>query len=96
MHTFLDLNKQCRDFPVCSQAVYENGLIDGLPDNPKCLHSYICNKKVGRPTAGPIKLSSGQLSGDAGVMAEALADAFSAVYMRDLPQNPAQYQVFDG
>ena len=96
LDTFLALNKQRRDFSVRSQAAYENSLIVRLPDNPKLLHSYIRNKKVGRPTVGPIKLSSGELSDDAGVMAEALADAFSAVYTRDLPLNPAQHQAFDG
>ena len=93
---FLGLNKQRRDFSVRSQAAYENGLVGRLTDNPKLLHSYIRSKKVGRLTVGPIKLSSGHLSDDAGVMAEALADAFSAVYTRDLPQHPAPHQVFCG
>ena len=65
-------------------------------ENPKLLHSYIRNKKVGRPVVGPIMLPSGELSDDACLMAETLADSFSAVYTKDLPNSPAQHQVFDG
>ena len=96
LHSFLGLNKQCRYFSVRSRALYEDSLVSRSAENPKLLHNYIRNKKVGRLVVGPIMLPSGELSDDAGLMAETLADSFSAVYTKHLPNSPAQHQVFDG
>ena len=94
--TFSDLNKQVRRFSVASQAEFEESLVLQSKDRPKLLHSYIRNKKKGRPSVGPIKLSSGQLTDDPAVMVECFASSFSSVYTRECPNNPFPHQTFDG
>ena len=65
-------------------------------ENPKLLHSYIRSKKVGRPTVGPIRLDSGLLTDNPGVMAEVFASSFASVYTRHCPASPAPHQRFGG
>ena len=65
-------------------------------DNPKLLHSYIRNKKVGPPTVGPIRLDSGNLTDKPGEMAEVFGSSFASVFTRHSPNNPSPHQSFDG
>ena len=51
---FSAVNRELRSFGVRSQCDYESSLIDRFRDNPKLLHSYVRNKKVCRPTVGPL------------------------------------------
>ena len=60
--SFANLNRQCRTYAVKAQASYEESLLLRAKEHPKVLHSYIRKKKVSRPTVGPLKLPSGQLS----------------------------------
>ena len=93
---FASVNRQYRSFSIQSQADYEKSLIDRSKDNPKLLHSYIRNKKVGRPSIGPIRLSTGTLTDEAGLMSEAFVEAFASVFTRRSTDNPVAYQQFDG
>ena len=78
------------------QADYESNLIVRCKENPKVLHSYIRKKKVGRPSVCPLRLDSGQLSNDPVILSECFAEAFSAVYNRVSPTNPAPHQSYEG
>ena len=64
--------------------------------HPKLLHSYIRNKKKGRPTVGPIRLDSGPLTDDPSTMVESFASSFSSVYTRQCPSVISPHQTFDG
>ena len=89
---FADINNRSRNFHVHSQPKYEEGLIEKSKQNPKLLHSYIRHKKVGRSSAGPVKLPSGALTDDAKTMSECFADAFGSVYTRKTPTDPHPHQ----
>ena len=93
---FASVNRQYRSYAVHSQAKYESSLIQRSKENPKLLHSYIRNKKVGRPSIGPLRLPSGNLSDNAGSMSELFATAFASVYTQTTPNNPAAHQQFSG
>ena len=60
--SFSEVIHRVRTFVVRSQAEYEEGLIQRSRENPKVLHAYIRQKKVGRPSVGPLRLESGQLT----------------------------------
>ena len=72
-NTFSAVNREVLSFGVRSQCNYESSLIGRSQDNPKLLHSYIRNKKIGRPTVGPLQMRPGQLTDDAASMAELFA-----------------------
>ena len=93
---FNSVNKQYRSFSVRAQAEYESNLIVRSRENPKVLHSYIRNRKVGRPSVGPLRLVSGELSDSPSSMAEQFAESFSEVYNCVSPDNPAPHQHHDG
>ena len=93
---FSDLNKQCRNFAVKSQASYEHGLIDSWKENPKLLHRYIRSKKTAAVTVGPLKLPSGRFCSDPKTISECLALSFSSVFCNDTPAKQQPHQVFDG
>ena len=95
-NAYASVNKEVRNFAVRSQSEYESSLIERSRDNPKLLHSYIRNKKVGRPTVGPLLLQTGDLSDDSATMAELFASSFASVFTVNTPTNPAPHQVFDG
>ena len=65
-------------------------------DKPKLFHSYIRQKKVGRPRIGPLRLVSGQLVSDGKAMAQCLAESFSSVYTTGILENAAPHQLFSG
>ena len=60
--TFATINNKYRNYNVYCQSKYEETLINRSKENPKLLHSYIRHKKVGRSSAGPLKLPSGALT----------------------------------
>ena len=94
--TFSDLNRQCRNYAVKSQAKYEHGLIDAWRENPKLLHRYIRSKKVAAVTVGPLKLSGGRICSDPKTISECLALSFSSVFCGEAPANQQPHQMFDG
>lgn len=89
---FSSCNQQYRSFAVRAQASYEGSLVSRWKENPKLLHSYIRNKKVGRPSVGPLKLDSGELSDNANLMAECFAKSFASVFTQFTPSCPAPHQ----
>ena len=93
---FSGVNKEVRTFAVKSQCDYELSLITRSKDNPKLLHAYIRNKKVGRASVGPLLLPSGSLTDDAYKMAELFASSFASVFTVGTPVNPASQQVYNG
>ena len=92
---FTAVNREYRCFSTCSQVDYEKSLIYRSKEQPKILHSYIRNKKLGRPSVGPLKLETG-LCDNPQIMAESFALAFASVFTRGLPPDPAGHQLFDG
>ena len=93
---FQSLNKRYRNFTVSCQSDYEENIVFRSKENPKLLHSYIRNKKVGRPTVGPIRVDSGRLTDTPEEMVEVFASSFVSVYTHQTPPNPYPYQRFDG
>ena len=94
--SFQGCNNRYRNYTVSCQADYEENIILRSKENPKLLHSYIRNKKVGRPSIGPIRLDSGRLTDAPGEMVEVFASSFASVYTKQSPKNPYPYQCFDG
>ena len=94
--SFQGCNSRYRNYTVSCQADYEENIILRSKENPKLLHSYIRNKKVGRPSIGPIRLDSGRLTDAPGEMVEVFASSFASVYTKQSPKNPYPYQCFDG
>ena len=93
---FSAVNRELRSFGVRSQCDYESSLIDRSRDNPKLLHSYVRNKKICRPTVGPLLVRTDYLTDDATIMAELFASSFASVFTTVTPANPSPHQVFDG
>ena len=93
---FADINTRFRNFAVHSQSKYEEGLIAKSKENPKLLHSHIRHKKVGRSSAGPVRLPSGVLCDDPTRMSECFAEAFASVYASQSPANPHPHHIFPG
>ena len=54
------------------------------------------NKKVCRPTVGPLLVQPDHLTDDATIMAELFASSFVSVFTAVTPANPSPHQVFDG
>ena len=92
---FKSVNNRYRSFAVSRQAEYEENLFLQSKDNPKAIHTYIRRKKVGRPSVGPIRLKSGQLTDVPGEMVEVFASSFASVYSTVAPPNPRPYQRAD-
>ena len=66
-----------------------------MKESPKLLHQYIRSKKVGVPSAGPLKLDSGELIADCGEMAYIFTSNFSLVYATEDPSAPFPHQHLD-
>ena len=62
----------------------------------KLFHSYIRNKKVGRPSVGPLKLNDGTVVDSNIEMAELFAESFASVYRSEDLRDQAPHQTFDG
>ena len=77
---FFDVNNTVKRFASDSQSQYELKMLEDFKSNPRQLHSYIRQKKVGCPTVGPLRLEDGRLTDDALLMAETLALAFESVH----------------
>ena len=93
---FCTVNRQFRNFAVKSQAEYEAKLINDVKEKPKLLHSLIRRKKVGRPSVGPLKQCSGQLTDDPKEMADIFVDSFASVFITTSLASPVSHQMFDG
>ena len=65
LSTYLDLNYQYRNFAYESQKLYEASLMNNFKTKPKLFYSYIRNNKVGRPTIGPLKRTTGEVCSSA-------------------------------
>ena len=76
-----------------SQISYEKKIADQLNSNPKLFHSYLRNRRVGRPKIGPLKLESGETTDNPLDMAKCFASFFASVFVTDDPQNPAEHQI---
>ena len=83
-----------RNFFIHSQVKRERSYISKIETDPKLFYSYIRGKKVGNPSAGPLKLSDGTFSNDCEAMAEVFADAFSSVFVSDSHQHDLCYRVW--
>ena len=89
LSAFNAANADIHSFQVRSQANYESSLILRMKEKPKLFHAYIRHKKVGRTSAGPLRLTSGDSPQD---MAESFSQAFSSVYTSHRLPNPAPFQ----
>ena len=94
--SFRLINSRYRSFTVSCQAAYEESLMLRSKDDPKLLHSYIRNKKVGSPAVGPIRLNSGSLTDSPEEMVEVFAYSFSSVFTKNCPSNPSPHQQYEG
>ena len=87
-----DANHANKNFLLYSQKMYERSLIDQLKVKPKLLHGYINQRKLGRPTVGPIRDANGCLTDDPHTMSECFAGSFASVFVRSLPSNNFPHQ----
>ena len=71
------------------QPEYKCDVIMRAKTDPKLLHSCICERKVGSPSVGPLRLDSGTLSDRLGEMAEIFATSFASVFTQTGPLNPS-------
>ncbi len=70
--------------------------MSNFKSKPKLFHAYIRNKKVGRPSIGPLKYDSGEVCSCNQEMADLFVNAFSSVFSPCAPDNPAEHQHFNG
>ena len=92
MEEYHRLNHQYRNYTRNRQANYEQKLIDHLSDAPKLFHGYLRDRKKGCPSIGPLRDTAGSLVQTNWGMSEIFADAFSSVYVSEVPANPHPYQ----
>ena len=86
------VNCEYRNFSVKQQISFEGRLVGLIRDQPKKFHQYIRSKKVGRPSVGPLRLSSGKISGDFQEMASEFANSYSSVYFTEPLPFPFPHQ----
>ena len=91
LEEFNRANAALRSFSFASRCSYEEDLIARVGEAPKLIHSYVRWKK-GRPTIGPLKLGSGEIVRDNGEMSNVFVDAFAAVFVVDIPDQPVIVQ----
>ena len=96
LEQYKSVNSEYRSFALTKQSQYEFDLIIQKSDRPKLFHSYIRQKKIGKPRVGPLRESSGQIISDSRNMAECFASSFSSVYSTDVLVEAAAHQVSDG
>ena len=96
LQEFQAVNNQYRDHAVRMQIQHEEGLLSVLKESPKKFHHYIRSKKVGRPSVGPLLLSTGQVTGDPSRMACEFASSFASVYQAGTLESPLPHQVSAG
>ena len=82
---FTNVNNEVKSFSIRSQIQYEKSIAEQLQSAPKLFHSYVRCKRIARPSIGPIRLSSGDLTDDPAKMADCLADSFSSVFDSSVP-----------
>lgn len=95
MRVFNELNWNYRNFSIQCRKKYEADLLN-RQDNRKLFHAYVRNKKIGRPTVGPIRLPNGELVLEPGRMSCIFADSFAGVFVGGTPAAPASFQAFEG
>ena len=91
---FKDVNRRYRRYALHSQCEYEQRLIDRSGDMAKLFHSYVCCKKKGRLSVGPLQLPSGELIDSPVSMSECFVEAFSSVFVAETPLHPVGGQLF--
>ena len=91
LHLFHTANAALSRGVVAEQSSYEHHLIAQRNTKPKLFHSYIRNKKVSRPTVGPLKINN-SLSDDPLQMSNQFVDAFVTVFTTGNPVNPYPHQ----
>ena len=91
-YAFEDKNTEIKMFATNSQIEYEKKVASQINTKPKLFHSYVRHRKVGKPSVGPLKLCTGEMTDDPSKMAEALAVAFSGVYAGTAPSDPEPHQ----
>ena len=96
LRLFQAVNFQYRNFVSAKQAEYEASIVRDSLHNTKVFHSYIRQKKVGKPRIGPLKLNNGSVINQAEGMANAFAAAFSSVYVQETPEQPDPHQMCNG
>ena len=96
LKSFHETNDLYRNFELNSRSEYELNLVYRAQDAPKLFHSYIRNKKLGRPSVGPLRMLSGQVVDCPSKMCEIFADSFASVFVPEIPSEPARLQFFPG
>ena len=89
---FKELNVQYKSNVIQAVSNYENTLVSS--GDSKRLHGYLRQKKVERPTIGPL-LVDGSWIDDCKAMSDCLADCFSSVFVSGVPSHPQPHQVSD-
>ena len=77
---FIDANYEIKCFAVNSQKNYECLLGDQLKSSPRLFHSYIKQRKVNRPSIGPLRLPNGNMTDNPSIMANYLVNSFASVF----------------
>ena len=95
LQIFQGLNWEYRNYSFLSRRSYEAELLNRT-DNRKLFHSYIRNKKVGRPAVGPLRLPDGRRVIEPVEMCEVFVTSFAGVFIPGIPQDPAPFQSFEG
>ena len=90
---FCAKNEELKIFAFNSQLNYEKSVASQLNSRPKLFHAYVRHRKVCRPSIGPVRLPSGEISDNPSVMAECFSASFSGVYSSHVPINAAPHQV---
>ena len=83
--SFIEASNSVKFFAINSQKEYEKKIAEQLSTMPKLFHSYVRQKRVARPSIGPIKMNSGEITDDPIKMANCFAESFSSVYVDSVP-----------
>ena len=86
---FAAVNEEVKSFALRSQIQYEKKLAQQVGPAPKLFHSYVRNKRVGRPSVGPLRMPDGELTDEPPRMAETFCGSFSSIFTSTIP--PVQY-----
>ena len=92
-NAFRSANDSIKNFAINSQKQYESSLGEQICSNPKLFHAYIKNRKIGRPTIGPLRLGDNSLTDDPSTMAACFAVSFSSVFNNEVHNNPHPHQI---
>ena len=93
---YIRANTEYREYSFSKSIQYEKDILAQSRLHPKIFHSYIRNKKIGRPKIGPLKLPDGIIVSNNCKMADTFLDAFSSVQAASDPSRPAEHQQYFG